>query len=219
MSRSVRLLVVLLIAAIGLVVPASIATAASPPAITTTSLPDGIQGIKYPTTTLKVKGGSWPYKWSIVSGTLPYGLKLSSGGQLSGATAYIWSNPNVIEVQVKDAKGVTATRQLSFNIKAFEITTPTLPKAKKGQLYYAKPKINGGCLTYPAEGVYYQRLRWRVATTPTYPGTLPQGLKIADNGVISGAPKAAGTYTFLVVAECEYFMNGAAGKAFTLVVS
>lgn len=219
MSRWVRLLVLAFVAAVGLVVPASVAAAATPPQITTASLPSVIQGAKYPTTALKVTGGTWPYKWSVVSGELPYGLKLSSGGQLSGATGNALFSPHNIAVQVKDAKGVTAVRNYQIVVTPWDIVTPTLPNAKKGYYYYTQLKINGGCIAYPTEGIYSQRLRWSIITNSTFPGTLPAGLKISDSGVISGFPKAVGTSTFLVHAECELFNNGADAKAFTLTVS
>lgn len=219
MSRSIRLLVVGIIAAVGLVIPATVATAAAPPQITTASLPSVIQGAKYPTTTLKVTGGTWPYKWSVVGGQLPYGLKLSSGGQLSGATANALYSPHNITVQVKDAKGVTAVRDFQIVVHWWDIITPSLPTAKKGQFYYSQLKINGACLAYPAEHIYSQALSWSVITNTTNPGTLPAGLKISSSGVISGIPKAVGTSTFLVHAECALFNNGADAKTFTLTVS
>lgn len=52
--------------------------------ITTTSLPDGANKKAY-SATLTATGGTTPYSWSIVSGTLPPGVSLaSSTGRLSG---------------------------------------------------------------------------------------------------------------------------------------
>lgn len=220
MSRYLRLVLISLVAAAGLVVPTTPASAATPPQITTTSLPSVIQGAKYPTTALKVTGGTWPYTWSVVAGSLPYGLKLSSGGQLSGATANSLFSPHNITVQVKDAKGATAVRAFQIVVTPWDIVTPSLKNAKKGQYYSAQLKINGRCLAYPAEGIYHQNLNWRILQNTQYPGTLPTGLKLSVNGgLISGFPKVTGTFTFLVHAECDLFNNGGDAKPFTLTVT
>jgi hypothetical protein len=205
--RLLSLLAVAAIAAFGLVIPATATAAPAPPEITTTSLPSVIQGTKYPATTLKVKGGSWPYKWSVVSGSLPYGLKLSSGGRLTGATGYPYSAPIPITVQVTDRKGVTAVRDFEIVVQHFTITTPSLKNGKKGGFYYVPLKTNGGCI----EG---QKMSWFL-----HEGTLPAGLKLSYYGVLSGVPKVTGTTTFSVLAQCPWFNNGSHVKEFTLTVN
>jgi hypothetical protein len=54
-----------------------------PPEVVTTSLPHGTKGQAYTATTLVARGGTAPYTWSH-TGTLPYGMVLSSTGVLSG---------------------------------------------------------------------------------------------------------------------------------------
>jgi hypothetical protein len=54
-----------------------------PPEVVTKSLPHGTKGQAYTTTTLVARGGTAPYTWSH-SGSLPYGMSLSSTGVLSG---------------------------------------------------------------------------------------------------------------------------------------
>jgi len=51
--------------------------------ITTTSLSDGTVNVAY-SATLVASGGTSPYTWSVVSGSLPDGLSLSTGGAISG---------------------------------------------------------------------------------------------------------------------------------------
>ncbi len=83
------------------------------PAITTSSLVDGIVGIVY-SQTLTSTGGTIPLMWSISSGTLPAGLSLSSSGNISGTpTANGTYN---FTVQVADAYSVTATQALSITV-------------------------------------------------------------------------------------------------------
>jgi hypothetical protein len=88
-----------------------------PLSITTTSLPAVTTGSAY-SQTLVASGGTTPYTWSIVSGfgTLPPGLSLSTGGNISGtpSTAGTYN----FRVQVTDAASATATRDLSIAVTA-----------------------------------------------------------------------------------------------------
>jgi hypothetical protein len=53
--------------------------------ISPASLPDGTNGVAYPTTTFSATGGSPPYSWSLGGTTqLPAGLNFSSDGVLDG---------------------------------------------------------------------------------------------------------------------------------------
>ncbi len=98
-------------------------TAAAPVKITTTSLP---KGSIYKTTksvystTLKASGGVSPYTWSLESGKLPAGLKLSSSGVISGKATTAGTVKFVVKV-VDTKTAVTpqtsATKALSITIK------------------------------------------------------------------------------------------------------
>ena len=66
----------------------TINASASSPIITTTSVPGAAVGEAY-SQTLSATGGTPPYSWSLVAGSLPGGLNLSSAGQITGKpTAY-----------------------------------------------------------------------------------------------------------------------------------
>src|SRR5262245_2603639 len=64
---------------------------------TTTPLPSGTVGVLY-SQTLDAIGGTSPYRWSVLSGSLPAGLTLSSGGTLSGTPTTAGSSNFTIEV-------------------------------------------------------------------------------------------------------------------------
>ena len=91
--------------------------------ITTTSLPNvtvcGLSSSNCPSyyTTLNASGGTSPYSWSLIKGTLPYGISLSSNGALSG-NAYFFDQPGVynFQVQVKDSNGNLASTNLSLDL-------------------------------------------------------------------------------------------------------
>ena len=82
--------------------------------VTTTSLPSDRKGVSYPPTTLQAANGTTPYSWLVISGALPPGLGLSSGGLISGTPTKIGNF--TFTVQVTDASGHTATATLSIKI-------------------------------------------------------------------------------------------------------
>jgi subtilisin family serine protease len=85
-----------------------------PLTITTESLPDGTEGVYY-SATLEATGGTQPYTWAIVSGSLPEGLSLDPGtGEVSGTP--LSQGESVFTAQVTDASAATATQNLSITI-------------------------------------------------------------------------------------------------------
>jgi hypothetical protein len=91
-------------------------TVIASPSITTTSLANGTQNAAY-SATLAVTGGTTPYTWSIVSGTLPAGLALApSTGAISGTPT--GTGTSSFTVQVTDFNSLTATKSLSLTINA-----------------------------------------------------------------------------------------------------
>ena len=82
--------------------------------VTTSSLPGGVQGAAYATTTLAATGGTLPYTWSIVSGSLPPGLSLSGAGVLSGTPTAIGSFSFTVQAADSSSPKKTATAALSI---------------------------------------------------------------------------------------------------------
>jgi hypothetical protein len=85
--------------------------------ITTASLAGGQVGTPY-SQPLSVNGGTSPYTWSVVSGTLPNGLKLNaSTGLISGTpTATATNLPLTFSVSDSSSPPLTATASLALNI-------------------------------------------------------------------------------------------------------
>lgn len=85
-----------------------------PLSVATHSLPQGTQGIAYPSTTLQASSGTPPYSWSLTNGTLPTGLSLSSGGVISGTPTAMGAFP--FSVQVKDSSSPQQAASASLSI-------------------------------------------------------------------------------------------------------
>lgn len=97
----------------------TINAAAQPLTITTTSLSDGTVGIAY-NNSVSVTGGTSPYTWSIISGSLPCGFGLSSStGAITGTpTSACLGGPYSFTVKVVDSASASRTQALSITIDA-----------------------------------------------------------------------------------------------------
>ena len=95
------------------------APASAPPSgscgITTASLASATVGTAY-STTLAASGGTTPYTWSRISGSLPAGLTIGSGGVISGTptAAQTYS----FTVQANDSAAHTCIKALSILVNA-----------------------------------------------------------------------------------------------------
>lgn len=79
-----------------------------PLTILTNSLPNGTVNSPY-SANLEANGGTLPYKWAIISGSLPVGLSLTSAGLISGTPGA--SGTSSFTVQVTDSTTPTAQTQ------------------------------------------------------------------------------------------------------------
>jgi len=182
---------------------AAVATFATAPAVTTSSLAAGTQGTAY-SATLAASGGRTSYTWSVTAGTLPNGLSLNtSSGAITGTpTATGTSN---ITVQVKDANSNTATKALSITINAPPsiTTTSPLPAGTQNTNYSTTLAATGGTTPYT----------WSVTV-----GTLPSGLSLnASSGAITGEPTATGTSNITV--QVKDANTSAATKALSITIN
>lgn len=86
-----------------------------PPAVITKSLPIGVEGFTYEYA-LEGEGGEGPYSWSIIEGSLPNGLNLSSTGTISGTPEA--QEVSTFTVQLTDTSGDRTTKEFSLEIRA-----------------------------------------------------------------------------------------------------
>jgi hypothetical protein len=130
-------------------------------------------------------GGTAPYTFTIVQGSLPAGFTLSSAGVLSGSSNTLGSSS--FELSVVDATGLRGRRSYVFFVDAIAITTASpLPNANQGIAYTQTFQATGGTPPYSF-----------VLST----GTLPPGLSVTSGGVLSGTPTQSGQFTFVIGAS------------------
>ena len=155
------------------------------------TLPKGYQGTAYPMTMLSASGGTgsgFTWGWAAAGGsTLPAGLSLSAGGEISGIPT--GSGTFNIVVTVTDSAHNTATQNATLVVEAtLSISSPaTLPSGTINVAYMQTLTATGGSGTYST---------WAVTAGG---GTLtPLSLSLSAAGVLSGTPTVTGTATFTV---------------------
>src|SRR5205807_2926778 len=94
-------------------VPGPGITLVTPLSVSTTPLPNGTQSVAY-NQSLAAAGGTTPYSWSLISGALPAGLSLSSGGQISGTPTTTGTSNFTVQATDSSTPVQTATRALSI---------------------------------------------------------------------------------------------------------
>jgi len=105
------------------------------PMVTTTTVSSGTSGIAY-SQTLATSGGTAPFTWTVVAGSLPPGVTLDSGtGVLSGTPTA--SGTFTFTVRATDAGGAFDDQQLTLVVNAPTLTsiavTPANPAIDIGQ--------------------------------------------------------------------------------------
>ena len=135
-------------------------------------------------TTFAATGGTGPYTFTQLSGSLPAGLTLSSNGTLSG----IPTGPgiSVFTLQAKDSVGDTGTGVFSITVtsQSLSLTISSLPSGTVNVPYSAPIGVTGGTSPY---------------TCAVTSNNLPAGLLITGC-VVSGTPTTAGSAVLTVVA-------------------
>lgn len=146
--------------------------------------PTGVVGKIYRATVAAASGGLAPYTWSLASGTLPPGIALDPAtGTLSGRPTGAGLFP--FTLSVKDAAGQTGTTNGTITVaQTLAIATAQLRSGKAGKAYHAKLVARGGLVPRT----------WAVTR-----GALPRGVHLdRKTGVLSGTPKASGTFRFRI---------------------
>jgi len=166
-------------------------------------------------------GPALPYQFTIIGGSLPPGLGLALSGLVSGTPTQAGSYSFWVNLSDQNPPSADwcrpAQSQREFTIvingsgggspppapapaAAPSITTAALPEASVGNSYST---------TFTASGSGTKT--WSIVA-----GSLPAGLSLASNGVVSGTPQAAGTSSFTVKVSA----NGVSSqKQFALAVS
>jgi hypothetical protein len=170
--------------------------------------PDGMVGASY---SLQFKGSGGcgpglPYQYRVLNGALPPGLSLSSSGLVSGTPTQSGTYRFWVELSDQDPPSAAwclvakAQREFEITVNAgISINNQTARPGTVGQPY--SEQLAATLLTaLPApEGAPLATATWSVAS-----GTLPPGIVLGQDGLLSGTPTTEGDYQFVVRAELDF---------------
>jgi large repetitive protein len=124
------------------------------------------------------------YVWSFAGGTLPPGLNISAGGDLSGVLTTIGNYTFLIKAADATNPGNTAFRQFNLIVTPLSLSVSTLlPDGNVGTAYSQAITTTGGIGT----------VTWSL--TP-YNNLLPPGFTLSPSGTLSGTPTQPGNFGF-----------------------
>ncbi|MFN8001987.1 MAG: LamG-like jellyroll fold domain-containing protein [Acidobacteriota bacterium] len=172
-----------------------------PVTVNPATIPNGTVGTVY-SQTFTATGGTGPYTFARVTGTLPPGLTLATGGALTGTpTAAGTYN---FTVQATASNGCTGSRSYSLTIGCPTVTVnpATIANGAVGTVYSQTFTATGGAAPYSFARVT---------------GTLPPGLTLATGGALTGTPTTQGTFTFTVQATDSGGCTGT--RDYTVIIS
>jgi len=173
--------------------------------ITTTALPDAPVARAY-SAPLAVFGGTGPYSWSLVDGSLPAGLHLTAGGTVTGTPTVVGTSTFTVRVRDSSSPKNSATHTVTLTVVPMAITNSDLPD---GVVQKAYPTT-----TLTVSGGAGSRT-WSVVD-----GSLPTGMKLSPTfGTLSGTPTATGSFTFTVHVSDGSNPANEATKQFTIVIA
>ena len=201
------------------VAPSTTTTTASPPPpppssgfriITESPLHNANVGAEYTAFIEACCGSGTPYRWRLVGGSVPAGLRFVGDDFRLSRTTGVVGTPTRVQtttftVEARDGAGATARKSFSITVDPalpLEITNQgsVLAPGTVGQSYATSLFASGGVRPWT----------WSII------GSLPPGLTLSGN-TISGTPTTAGTYPF--TARVRSADGQQAERTFTISVS
>lgn len=146
--------------------------------------------------------------WSVVSSSLPAGLYLTSGGYISGTPTAGGTGTITARATYKNGKGDQTYQVVSLDIKV-TLAAAALPVGVTGNGYPGYDFKN--VLSVTGDAAYTPS----AATWSVVSGSLPAGLVLGSNGVVSGTPTVAATSNFTLQAA---YKNKSAQYGYSLQV-
>lgn len=155
--------------------------------ITNSSLPDAIVGAAY-SQALSASGRIPPYNWTIVGGSLPDGLKLSSSGEISGTPTAVGVSTFTVQVADSETPPTAATVRFSLAVIAPAATSTTLTSslatAGTSQNVTFTATVSGGA-TLPTGTVTFYNGSDAIGTATLASGAAAFSTSFASTGALS----------------------------------
>ena len=175
--------------------------------LTASPLSSGILGNQY-SQAFAASGGTGPYTFSLVSGTLPAGLSLS-GATISGTLTNVGTYDFTIRVTDSNTPPFTTDKAFTMDVVfppglILSISTASpLPSGNQGTSYSQTLTPTGGVAPYT----------WSLVS-----GSLPAGLNLTG-ATIAGTPTTVGTSNFTIRVMDSGAVQQSFQKAFALTIA
>ncbi|MBZ5554703.1 MAG: putative Ig domain-containing protein [Acidobacteriia bacterium] len=159
----------------------------TPPTLTT-----GIGNVYY-SQYISGQGGSSPYTFTMINGSLPDGMHFSSGGRLYGTPTQAGNFQFTLQATDSSTPAYTGFQSFSLNISPYISISPTaLPGATLLTPYSQTLTASGGTAPY---------------TFAITSGALPPEISLSADGIISGIPTSSGSFNFTITATDSTLPN------------
>jgi uncharacterized repeat protein (TIGR03803 family) len=169
-------------------------------AITNAFLPSAVASAPYSVTVRAANGGA-PYSFAITGGALPANLVLAAGGLLSG-TATNTGNFS-FTITATDAVGCTVSSNYMLAVVCSDIALVPIA-TPRGLVATSYSRL------FTAKGGNSQK------TFAVTSGGLPPELSLSGDGVLSGIPTDAGSFSFTITATDATGCTGARNYAMSI---
>jgi hypothetical protein len=178
----------------------TVVSSTTPVQIVTTSLPAGQVNSGY-STSLAASGGTAPYTWSILSGSLPSGVTLAANGQISGTPTQAATSS--VTIQVKDSSSTPQTASKGFSVTIATAASGTALTScgvlsSPGTTYALQSDISStdSCLSIQADNITINLNGHTItyATNPSTAGKARYGISVVacwDSSIASGNAEGA----------------------------
>jgi hypothetical protein len=152
-------------------------------------------------TTLRAKGGTGIFAWTLVEGALPAGVRLTRSGAITGAPGTAGTYGFTARVRDTEKRSVSWRGTLRV-APELGIRTERLRAARVGRVYRADLRAAGGVGPWT----------WKLVR-----GRLPRGLRLATAaGRLVGVPKQEGRYRVTIAVRDD--LEARSTRTFTIVV-
>ena len=150
------------------------------PRVSTTAIPAATVGVAYAATLEATSAAGGAVTWTLGSGALPKGIKLTPAGVLTGKTSS--KGAHSFTLRATDAVGKTTAVAYTLDVAtAVKVSGLTSTVANTGTAYTARPKIAGGTAPYTVAA-----------------SSKPAWATVAGDGTITGTPTEAANAVFAV---------------------